>query len=164
MKIKYKYFIKIYYKIIIAVFVVVLFFTVCIYYVTKKIEPTVLAFCDAKAKSMALKVTNDVVNEHVKEIKYKEIVNLVSNEDGKLVSVKTDVLTMNELSSEISLEIQKQLNNLDNGQILISIGSMTGNKLLYDVGPKFHVNVYPVGNVSVNFISEFSDAGINQTK
>ena len=48
-------------------------------------------------------------------------------------------------------------------QILIPLGSISGNEVLSNLGPKIPIQINPTGVVTTEFRSEFEAAGINQT-
>lgn len=163
MKTKNKYILKKCTLKLCIILVVILIICGSIYFWTKKIEPIIVSLADSKARSVALKTTNTVINEYFSNMNYKEFIELVENDSNKVISVKTDTLKLNKISSEISLRIQENLLSTGDQIVNLNLGSITGNKLLYKVGPNFKIKVTPFGNVSAKFISSFQSAGINQT-
>ena len=59
--------------------------------------------------------------------------------------------------------VQEQLEALESEQVYIPTGQILGSVLLANVGPRIRVSIVPLGTVRVNLISNFEDAGINQT-
>ena len=70
---------------------------------------------------------------------------------------------MNQLSNEISLYIENELNNMEEAYVFIPIGTILGNKLFMNTGPKFKIKLLPTSNFYTEFKSEFISEGINQT-
>ena len=77
--------------------------------------------------------------------------------------LKTDVVTINKIASDIALEIEKQFNNLKDSYIYIPIGALSGNKYLAGIGPNINIKIIPIGNVITQIKNEFESKGINQT-
>lgn len=50
-----------------------------------------------------------------------------------------------------------------NSSFSISLGSLTGNKILISKGPKVDIQMETIGDIETNIQSEFKEAGINQT-
>ena len=44
------------------------------------------------------------------------------------------------------------------------LGALSGVEAWAGFGPKIHLKIIPISNVSCKFVSEFEGAGINQTK
>ena len=61
-------------------------------------------------------------------------------------------------------EQQKELEDIKTKHIKISIGNIIGSQIFADIGPYININIQPAGSVSVNFTTEFIEAGINQTR
>ncbi len=147
--------------IIIAFVPLTIMFSMFVYW-TKKVEPAIVARADSKARAMALNSSTDVLNEYFKEVNTQEFIDLII-ENGKIISVKTDTIKLNKISTEISSKIQKELYNMGSQEVSFTIGSLNGNKILYNIGPKIKIKITPSGIVSAKFITSFEEAGINQT-
>ena len=94
-------------------------------------------------------------------IDYSNIVTMEKDEKNNIL--KTDVVTINKIASDIALEVEKQFYNLKDSYIYIPIGSLSGNKYLSGIGPKINIKVAPIGNVITQIKNEFESKGINQT-
>ena len=70
---------------------------------------------------------------------------------------------MNKVSSQIALKVQTELEKNNNGTIIISLGSISGDKVLAGKGPKVEVKVETIGAIQTSIKSEFLEAGINQS-
>ena len=92
---------------------------------------------------------------------YKNIVTIEDDEKNKVL--KTDVVVINKLASDIALETEKRFSNLENQKIQIPAGVLTGNKYLAGSGPKINIKIIPTGNIITEIKSEFESKGINQT-
>ena len=77
--------------------------------------------------------------------------------------ISANVLKVNQITSDIALDIQNSLRDSNNSTIYISIGSLTGINIFSGFGPKIPVSISTVGNVETNLKSEFISQGVNQT-
>ena len=100
-------------------------------------------------------------NKVLENINYNEIVKIEKNEDNKIV--KTDVVVINKIASEIALDAEKQFDELENETIKIPVGALSGNKYLSGIGPNINIKVIPTGNILTEIKNEFEAKGINQT-
>ena len=77
--------------------------------------------------------------------------------------VSSNVITINEIISDIPIKIQEELNKTENSKFKISMGSFTGSKILSGRGPEIEIKMSTIGNLDTDLRSEFTEAGINQT-
>ena len=131
--------------------------------VTDAINPIINMQCINQAKNMATLISNEQATVIMKKYKYEDLATVIKDENGKIQMIKLNIIPVNEITSDIAVKIQNELNNIDNTQISIRMGSFSGIKLLSGVGPKFNIRVSSNGNIETNLKSEFKTAGINQT-
>ncbi len=132
-------------------------------YIYKVVSPVFLNLMENKAKSIAISVTNKAIKDNLKDVKYADLVYVEKDNEGKIRMMKANTYTMNELSNEISIYIENELNNMEDIYIFIPIGSIFGNKLLMNSGPRIKIKLLPTSNFNTQFKSEFISEGINQT-
>lgn len=96
-------------------------------------------------------------------MEYSELVNLSTNNDGEVISVESNIVNINRLKSEIAERIEREIERLANINIEIPIGTLLGIQLLHGKGFNVGMSVKPFGYTTTSIISEFSNAGINQT-
>ena len=77
--------------------------------------------------------------------------------------IKSNMVSINEITSEIATNIQKELDNKGRENIQIALGSFTGIKILSGRGPGVPIRISSVGNIDTELKSEFEAQGINQT-
>ncbi|MDD2628373.1 MAG: sporulation protein YunB [Clostridia bacterium] len=130
----------------------------------KQISPTIRTLSDNRAKAIALKATNEAVMEKISEIKYDNLMHVSVGENGKITGLNADVIEMNKLSVEITNQIQEKLLSLEGTKFGIPIGKALGLSVFSGYGPHIIVKAIPMGNVVVDFKTEFKTEGINQTR
>lgn len=128
------------------------------------VNPIVVDYTHAKIEAMTVKATNRAVNNIVSANTYRELLIIKYDAAGKIQSLTSNTLQMNNLSSDIALLAQGELELLANMGIAVPLGTFSGWPLLTGMGPSVNLRVVPVGSVNCSFLSEFIGAGINQTR
>ena len=88
---------------------------------------------------------------------------IIRDEQENIKMIQMNIITVNAITSEVALKIQKELDNYQRGEFHIKLGTFTGSKLLSGRGPDIPIKMSTVGNVETNLVSRFSQSGINQT-
>ena len=133
------------------------------YSVLKSIDPIFEGIWISKAKGNATDITNRKSSEVLGRYNYQETVKLIKSDDGKNSILKTDIVMLNKIVSDIAIEIQNELTQIKNQNIEIPIGALTGNKYLAGSGPKMKIKIISAGDIATQIKTEFESAGINQT-
>lgn len=134
-----------------------------VYNVLKSVDPIFENLCIAKAKGIATDITNRESSEVLARYDYQDTVEITKDIDGKNSILKTDIVTLNEIISDIALEIQKELNQISEQEIEIPLGAFIGNKYLTGIGPNIKIQIISTGDIITDIKTEFKSAGINQT-
>ena len=121
------------------------------------------SLCKDKARSIATYVANEQATEVMKQHTYDELFTIEKDNNGNVVMIKSNVVPINEIISDIPNKIQKKIDEMGRDNVEIAIGSFTGFKLLAGVGPGIKIRISSVGNVQTDLKSEFISQGINQT-
>lgn len=127
------------------------------------IEPTMDVLCIDMAKAIATKVSNEQATVVMEKYKYEDISNVVRDEQGNIKMIQMNVVTVNAITSDVALKIQEGLENYKSDEFSIKLGTFTGTKILSGRGPDIPIKMATVGNVETDLVSQFSQAGINQT-
>jgi len=133
------------------------------YNMLKSIDPIFEGLCTARAQSIATDITNKKSSEVLARYNYQDTVKIIKSEDGKNSILKTDIVMINEIISDITIEIQNELNKLEEQDIEIPMGALTGNEYFSGSGPKMKVKIISAGDIITDIKTEFKAAGINQT-
>ena len=127
------------------------------------ISPIFNALCEDKAKSIATIISNNEATNVMKDHTYDELFTIEKDKDGNITMIKSNVIPINEIISDVAVKIQNSINERGKENIKIAIGSFTGSKLLSGRGPGIPIKISSIGNVETDLRSEFSAQGINQT-
>jgi sporulation protein YunB len=129
------------------------------------IRPTILSLTEARLRAIAVKAMNDAVRETVgSDVGYSDLIDIEKDDKGKIVLVSANAVMMNQLAASTAIAAQEKILNLGEQGIGIPIGTIVGGPLMTGRGPQIYVKFEPVGSVSTDFMTEFEDAGINQTR
>lgn len=145
----------------IFIIMVIAFSTVKI--VLDAILPIFDALCEDKAKSIATIISNNEATNVMKDHTYDELFTIEKDNDGNITMIKSNIIPINEIISDVAVKIQKSINERGRENIRIALGSFTGSKFLAGRGPGVPIRISSIGNVETDLRSEFSAQGINQT-
>lgn len=119
--------------------------------------------CENEAKSIATIVSNEQATNVMREHSYEELFTIEKDSNGNITMIKSNVVPINEIISDVANKIQIELDNKGKDDIEIALGSFTGFKLLAGRGPGIKITISTIGNVETDLRSEFTAQGINQT-
>lgn len=128
----------------------------------KSINPIINMQCVSQAKNIATVVVNKHTADVMNDFKYEELVEIIKDTNGKIQLIKLNVNPVNEIASEVAMNIQNELNDEDTTKISIRMGSIFGIKFFSCFGPKINIKMATGGNVETSLKSKFTTAGINQ--
>ncbi len=146
-------------KFIIIIAIAVVTFTVSI----NSITPIFETLCKDKAKSIATIICNEESTKVVQKYKYEDLVTIYKDKDENITMLKSNITPINLIISDVAEQIQKRINEVEQDEIGINLGSFTGSKIFSGLGPIIPIKLSTVGNVQTDLRSEFNSAGINQT-
>lgn len=144
-----------------SIFIIILITIVTFYSIFKSLNPIFESLCLEKVREIGTNIINNASNKVLDNIDYKDIVSIEKTEKNRVL--KTDVVAINKIASDIALEAQRQFKELENEEIKIPIGAFTGSKYFAGAGPNINIKVITTGNVLTEIKSEFEAQGINQT-
>lgn len=114
---------------------------------------------------MVSRVINDAVLAELEneDADYSKLVTLTKNADGEVISLESNVMNINKLKTRIAQRLEREIERLSEIDIQIPIGTLLGIQLLHGKGFSIGMTVQPMGFATASIISEFSEAGLNQT-
>ena len=134
-------------------------------YVDNSLRPTITVLAETKALELANRSINKAVGDKVKEkINYSDLVYTKLDAQGKISMIQSNTIMMNQIASDVALEIQNELKQVKTTTSYIPIGTALKSPILARYGPQLKVSIQPIGTVSVDFKTSFESAGINQTR
>lgn len=127
------------------------------------INPMFDSLCNLKAKGIATRIVNREAKASLENVNYNDLITIVRDSNGNITMVKANVIAINTIASELTLEIQKSLENEKDTTVYIPMGSFFGGNMFYNMGPNIPIKLVSSGIVTTDFKSEFTTTGINQT-
>ncbi len=130
--------------------------------IDRNVKPTLLAVSEVQARKIATQAINEAVKNKIKnDIKYKDLIYVNFDKDGKVTMMQANTVMMNSIASDVALEVQENIRNVASKQVKIPIGNALNSNLI--TGPYINLTIVPQGTVTVDFTTEFIESGINQT-
>ena len=144
--------------------VIILILNLFIIFFRTTISNVVYSYSESKIRALSIKAVNNAVSELVtnKNI-YDNLVNITTDNEGNIMLIQANSIQINMLTKDLIKTSQIKLEKIGADGINIPIGTFSGINLLNGRGPAVNVKLIPVGDVTCNFQSEFTGAGINQT-
>ena len=105
--------------IVIFIILVIAFSTVKI--TLDAISPIFDTLCENEAKSIATKISNEQATEVMKEHTYDELFSIEKDNNGNITMIKSNVIPMNEIISDVAIKIQNEINNQGRENIQIAL-------------------------------------------
>jgi len=129
------------------------------------VKPTILSISEAKLRAIAVNAMNAAVMETIGNgMNYTDLINIEKDDSGKIMLVRANAALMNRLAADTAITAQEKISSIGEQGISVPIGTIIGGQLLSGRGPSIKVKFEPVGSVTTDFMTEFEDAGINQTR
>lgn len=129
----------------------------------KYIEPIFETLCEEKVKSIATIISNQESTKVMNKYQYDDLYTIEKDEAGNVVIIKSNVVPINNMISDLAEGIQNRFNELEETEIKIPIGNMLGNYYFSGMGPSIQAKVLVSGTLENEIKSEFISKGINQT-
>ena len=120
---------------------------------------------ETQVKNTTSDLTNDAIAKQIADgiIQYDRIVYFEKDLDGRITALKTNMSEVNRLKTDILNIINDEILALDTSDIGVPLGSLFLPELLSGKGPAIPVHILSIRNSDATFLSNFSQAGINQT-
>lgn len=146
-------------------FVVVLFIFSTVF-LCARLRPVAKELAGVRATLFSETVIHDAISTVLVEssFSYDDIVDISTDASGKVNTVRLDVFAANALRSAFAENIHRSLDAADTTDLAIPIGNLTGLEILSGLGPRIPIKLLSAGYCHIDIKSDFSSAGINQTK
>ena len=134
--------------------------------VDAKLRPQIREWAESRARYLATPVINEAIGEELEEnaAEYADLLRLEKGEDGQVLAVQTDTVGINLMKARIVERIGAKLTEAGPIVIRMPLGNAVGADVFYGRGPRIPIRLLPLGSANADFISVFTNAGINQTK
>lgn len=140
--------------------------TIACLFAEKQLAPVIIETAAAKVNGRLTVLTNEAVTDTLRaqQISYSDLVDISQNEQGEIAALQTDVIKTNQLQSEIVLQLQNRLSEMNNTGIDVPAGVLTNIQMLAGYGFKIPAKLLSTELLKTELKDDFQSAGINQTK
>ena len=104
----------------------------------------------------------DIIVEE--KYRYSDLVDIKTDSSGNVGMIITDSYAVNKLASTAATKAYDYVSEKIEKGVEVPLGAFTGIRLISGFGAKVRMKVISVASVKCDFISEFAQAGINQTR
>lgn len=129
------------------------------------IRPVLNSVCTEECRSFASKLIGESIEKTLSEnsYNYDDFAQLLRDESGNITAVETLTGNVNRLQAELLGNLNDMFDKSRNAEISVSLGTASGIWLLAGRGPSIPMRFLPIGSATVELVSDFESAGINQT-
>ncbi len=156
-----------------------------IHYFNKTLGPGLIRCAEDEVERLTVIVMNNSIRKYLSNHSLEDLLQIVRNGDHEIELIRYDTKVLNQFTMEITNLLENDLQymakgefdkidlslkylsedyyeRLDSGIVFtVSMGSVTGNGLLANIGPKIPLNLSIVGNVFSNVEAKVKDYGMN---
>ena len=111
-------------------FVTIIIIAIVYTIITKSINPIFKTLCINEAHSIATKITNEETSRAMEGYTYSDLFSIEKDQSGNIQMINANIFTIDKLTSNVSEYIQKKLQENEQTQVKLSVGSFTGINLL----------------------------------
>lgn len=95
---------------------------------------------------------------------FANLVTLERDSDNKITALTTDVIGIGQIKSLVVNDLYVHLDDLEQTTVEVPLGSIFAPSYFMGRGPSIDIGMASLTNISAEFVSSFSAAGINQTR
>ena len=99
------------------------------YFIIQAIQPIMEKQCISMAKSIATKISNAEATKVMANYEYEDLLNITKDSEGNIKMVGTNIITVNEIISDIPIRVQEEMEKSENNTFQIRLGSFLGSNL-----------------------------------
>lgn len=132
-------------------------------WIDRRLLPAAATVAASRVEAMGTETIGKAVRPLLSQSGYDSVVRIVQAGDGKVAYLTVNGMAVSRLQLEVALRVQEALLKLDGATVLVPVGPLVGFGLWAARGPAIPVRLRAVGNVKVDFYSQFQEAGINQS-
>lgn len=131
-----------------------------------KMRPMIMEYAVNLVQYTTTQAINKAVNEKIYENRanYQNLVQLQRDNDSHVTALTTDMITINNMKTEILNCVYDCLNSLEKSKLEIPLGNVIDEDFFAGMGPNLYIGMAGLGSAKAEFISAFTAAGINQTR
>ena len=131
-----------------------------------RLRPVVETMAEAKVTNAVTRLLDGAVAAEIqaRAITYSDLITVEKDENGRITALTSNMSALNDLRASILSDAVAAVDQIDSQSLAIPVGNLTGINFLSGRGFDLPVEVMTVGSAHAVFRSQFTDAGINQTR
>lgn len=131
-----------------------------------QLRPVLEAMAVAKVKNVVAQTLDAAVAAEIsaRGVTYGDLITIERDGSGSITALTSDMTAMNELRTGILTAVLTAVEELDPDRLSIPVGNLTGVSFLSGKGFSLPVEITAAGSAHGVFQSQFTGAGINQTR
>lgn len=123
------------------------------------------SIAEASMRSITTVAVNDAIYYTLSDqVRYEDLVNIERDSEGNITAISSNSFQINRIARDAAYMSQENLQKMSEDGIKVPLGALTGIEAWAGFGPSINIKIIPISNVACKFVSEFEQAGINQTK
>lgn len=132
----------------------------------QKIRPVAQTIATYQCEELCVRTMQDAVAKSLENSPelHRQLYELQRDETGQIISVSCNTLQMNILQNQLEQALNEALDNLAEDVTYIPLGTLSGLQAFSGLGPRIPVHNIPLAHVTSQLNSQFTSAGVNQTK
>jgi sporulation protein YunB len=152
-------------KLLVFILIITILFTsFIVFLVESTLRPVLYEISKIKASSLVTEVINKAVYYKSTQLSYDDLMRTKTDRQGNIILMQPDLQKINQMSSQISLEIQNNLKKIENEVVKLPIVKIFGIQVLAKYSPKLDARIVPYASIQTDILDYFQSAGINQTR
>lgn len=129
------------------------------------VTSVMIAVTEETMRARTATAVNEAVFETLTDsVRYEDLVTVERDSAGEIRALTSNAYEINRIARDAAYLSQKKLQAMGEDGIGIPLGAFTGIEALAGFGPTVTIELIPVAVVTCRFSSDFSSAGINQTR
>ena len=131
-----------------------------------QLRPVLEAMAVAKVKNVVAQTLDAAVAAEIsaRGVTYGDLITIERDGSGSITALTSDMTAMNELRTGILTAVLTAVEELDPDRLSIPVGNLTGVSFFSGKGFSLPVEIVAAGSAHGAFQSQFTGAGINQTR
>lgn len=133
--------------------------------VYSSVTSVMLSVTEETMRARTATAVNEAVSETLSgDVRYDELITVERNGEGDIRAISANSYEINRIARDTAYLSQKKLQAMAEDGIEIPLGAFTGIEAVAGFGPAVRIQLIPVAVVTCHFTSDFTSAGINQTR
>ena len=135
-------------------------------YLEIRLHPILNAMATAKVTNTVTQTLDGAIANEISSvgITYGDLISMEKDSTGRVTALTSNMAELNRLRTSILSAVVTAVDTLDQEQLAIPVGNLTGINFLSGRGISLPVEGVAVGSAHAEFHNQFDYAGINQTR